>query len=157
MKKIFFIFASFFIVNFLNACSVSSGVPMDELSEEGRFQYKNKDLGFEISLPDTFEFYQVQRKNTDEYSEIEFFVPTSDMAYPQEVQSYAKPLMLRFYKNETWEKFDKREYVESVFFQLPSDKTGKFFIKFWKTRPKDWEGKWNQEIEEEIKISFKVL
>ena len=46
---------------------------MDELGEDGKFSYQNKELGFKVKFPESFLYYQVQRKDTEEYKQIEFY------------------------------------------------------------------------------------
>jgi hypothetical protein len=153
MKKILLFLSIFFSLFILSSCGKVK--PMDKAEEDGKFHYENKDIGFEISLPDTFEYYQTQRKNTENYSEMEFFVPTSDTSYPQEIQGYGRPITIRFYEN--WKSETSKEYVEGTFELIQENKKGTYFLKFWKTVPADWQKSWSKDIELEIKNSLEFF
>lgn len=125
---------------------------MDQPAEDGNFHYRNKDLKFSLVLPPEFLYYQTQRKETDDFIDIEFFVPTSDTDYLQEVQSYAKLIIIRVFKKDYWE--DKN--YES-FYQKLKEKRGKIYtIRFWPEPPKDWLPKWSEEMKQNIIDGFKV-
>ena len=71
---------------------------MDELGRDNLYHYRNEELGFSLDLPPEFIYYQVERFNAADYTEIRFFVPTSDPNYVYEVvPSYAKPIVIRVY------------------------------------------------------------
>ena len=154
MKKAFLFFIAIVVSTSLSACNLNKVAPMDELDEDGKFYYQNKELGFKVKFPDTFIYYQVQRKDTEEYKQIEFYVPSSDSNYPQEIQSYVKPITVRVYNESAWEDYDKKVYVEDIYTSLGNNGGKKYFVLFWGERPKDWRDKWNNEIQNEILNSF---
>jgi hypothetical protein len=139
---------------FLGGCKKEVVQNMDELSADNKFHYKNQDLGFSLTLQTEFQKYQTQRNKTDEYDEIEFFVPTADVAYPQEVPGYAKAVVVRVYTDAQWSKYDKKTFVSDTFKSLGSGNGKVFFIKFWKARPADMQGVWSDQKEAEIVSSF---
>lgn len=140
MKKILFLFLVSSL--FLTGCGAKKEeIDMSKKNADNKYNYQNKDLGFEVFLPGTFEYYQVQRKNEDNYVDIEFFVPTADVDYPQEIQSYAKPLVIRIFDGKSWEDLDEEARIN---FQEVNNKNGKIYaVKFWSNLPKDWSGKWS--------------
>lgn len=154
MKKII-IFLLLFSVIFLAGCKKQAVQNMDELSADNKFHYQNQELGFSLTLQAEFQKYQTQRSKTEEFDEIEFFVPTADTAYPQEVQGYARAIVVRIYTNEQWSRYEKKTFVGDTFKSLGSGSGKTYFIKFWKARPTDWIGKWSELKENEIISSFK--
>lgn len=154
MKKILFLFLVSSL--FLTGCGTKKEeIDMAKLTADGEYHYQNKDLGFEIFLPETFQYYQVQRINKDEYTDIEFFVPTADIDYPQEIQSYAKPVVARVFNGESWDGLDDETKIN---FQEIGSKGKKIYgIKFWQNIPKDWQGKWNDSARSQIINKFVVI
>lgn len=148
-KALFFIF----IVS-LVALSGCGRVAMDELGKEGTYRYRNKDMGFALSLLPEFEYYQTQRKDFSEYRELEIFVPTTDTAYQQEVPGYAKPIVVRILKNEIWEKMDGEERTE--FSKIGEKRETMYLLKFWDEIPDDWAQKWSKDMESQIIDSFQI-
>ena len=128
---------------------------MDQLGEDGQYRYQNRDLGFSISLPPEFEYYQVQRKQTAEFIDIEFFVPTSDLSYPQDVPGYAKPIVVRIFTAKAWQEMGSDE--DKIIYQKVKEKGKKIYtIRFWDKIPTDWNNKWSEEMKNTIKSSFKI-
>lgn len=128
---------------------------MDKLNTEGFYHYTNRGLGFGLFLPPEFEYYHVQRKNTENFVDIEFFTPTADTSYYQEIQSYAKPIVVRVWNQKYWNELemddDKRAFIET------GRKRSKVYtIKFWDAVPNDWEEKWSQEMGQGIIDRFEV-
>ena len=123
--------------------------------EKGNYHYENSDLGFKVSLSKEFQYYQVQRKNKEEFVDLEFFLPTSDIKYPQEIQSYGKPMIIRVYTKEGWDKGAKDNFDKS-FKKLSETTTKTYLIKFWKEYPDDWKKRWNKSVEEGILKSFEA-
>lgn len=139
---------------FLVGCgsSVGNESAMDQPAEDNKYHYKNHDLGFQVTLPFSFEYYQTQRKEAESYTDIEFFVPTSDKEnYSGEVPGYAKPIVVRVFDSEEWENVDK----QGRFNKLSEDNGLVYAIDFWDNIPKDWQEKWNESVKSEIKESFK--
>ncbi|MEI7498110.1 MAG: hypothetical protein WCK11_02405 [Candidatus Falkowbacteria bacterium] len=118
--------------------------------QDGKLHYTNQDLGFELYLPKQFEYFQTQRKNLAEYTDVEFFAPTSDMGYKQEVQSYGKFLIVRVKKQAATK-------PDTGFMEAPNNQSGKFWLQFWEKQPKDWSKKWNKEVQKDIINTFKAL
>jgi len=157
MKKFKIFFFVFLLSIVLSACGQKSEVLiMDKPADDGKYHYSNKDLSFSLTLPEDFIYYQTQRKQTVEYSDIEFFVPTGDKKYNQEVPGYAKPIVLRVYSDENWEENIKNDPY-SDFFEVLGDKKDKVYvIRFWQDIPSDWQGKWSEDMKNKIKESFKI-
>lgn len=134
---------------FLSACAKKEVYNMDQLAPDGMYHYTNQSLDFSVDLGSDFIYYQTQRNDNKSYSEVEFFVPTSDRNYPQTIQSYGKFLVVRIYNEGEYEKDDSREYLGKK-----KDKT--FVAILWETIPVDWQEKWNDEVKKEIISSFKI-
>ena len=131
---------------------------MNVLSADGSFHYQNKDLKFSLALPADFNYYQVQRKDTPDYIDIEFFVPTTDKGYEQELSDYAKPVKVRIYKNkDAWSEVAKAQGDEPIFIKVGETKEYVYTLNFWKTRPIDWQPKWSDEMKKKIEDGFKIL
>ena len=154
-KSIIILVIIFIIVLALTDCG--TGIRnMDELADDGKYHYQNKRLGFAINLPSEFQYYQTQRKNTDYYIDIEFFVPTSDETYPQEVPGYAKSILVRIMSRDAWESVEDNEEYSSIF-QKIGDKGDKVYtIVFWDKIPTDWQDKWGEKLKDEIVESFDI-
>ncbi|MEA3449495.1 MAG: hypothetical protein U9Q85_00715 [Patescibacteria group bacterium] len=153
MKKILTIIL--FFVFILSACGQKQAVPMDQLSEDGKYHYKNEQLGFWINFPEEFIYYQTQSNNLGNYIDMEYFVPTGDREYPQTVKSYARAVMIRV--------IDKTDYDDALaedtsvigFEKIAETSNRLYFIDFWNTVPKDWIDKWSEGMRQEIEKSFK--
>ncbi|MFW5888350.1 MAG: hypothetical protein ACOCVY_01395 [Patescibacteria group bacterium] len=154
MRKIFF--ASFFLMMaiFLSGCGSSTAgnkPTMDELAEDDKYHYQNPDLGFQVALPSSFEYYQTQKKETDGYTDIEFFVPTSDESNSfSEVAGYAKPMTVRIFDKEEWKNIDE----EGRFQKIDENGDSVYTVHFWDDIPADWQDKWGENTEAEIEKSF---
>lgn len=134
------------LVLILSACG--SDTAMDQPAENGNFHYKNQSLGFEVTLPPSFEHYQTQRREKNDYTEIVFLVPTSDTSAFQVVSGYAKPMTVRVYKQEKQDYGDFREFAQ---------KGGNYYaVDFWGQIPQDWQDQWSEEVKNKIKRSLKL-
>jgi hypothetical protein len=153
MKKIFLLTL---ISGLLLAGCGSKDLAMDQLAEDGKYHYHNKRLGFAINLPSEFQYYQTQRKNTDYYIDIEFFVPTSDEAYPQEVPGYAKSILVRIMSDYSWGSVEDNEEYRSIFQKVGEKGDKVYTIVFWDKIPTDWQDKWEEKLKVEIIKSFTV-
>lgn len=126
-------------------------INMDELSSDGQFHYKNDSLGFSVSLPKEFKYYQTQSKKEQDFQVLEIYVPTSDRTYQQEVSGYGKAIEVRAYPESKWNKDDFGNNAKDV-----GKKNGLVYeMILWKNIPKDWEQKWNKDMEKSIFDSFK--
>ena len=123
---------------------------MDQPASDGQFYYSNKELGFSLVLPAQFEYYQVQRLETEDYIDIEFFVPTVDSETFLNLVGYAQPLVVRIFKKE---QIDELGFYEKI----AEENNWIYTMKFWQTIPSDWTEKWSEEIKQEIKKSFKII
>ena len=151
-KKIFF--ARLIILTiFLSACSAPKPA-MDQLNKNGQYHYVNEDLGFSLDLPADFIYYQTQRKTKPEYTDIEFFVPTSDRLYRQEVEGYAKPIIVRVYQKAYWEK-NQNDKTQTGFTEIGQNRLNVYTIKYWDQVPSDWQKKWSKDQIDNITKSFK--
>ena len=147
-KKILFTIILLLMV-FLTACAKKEVYNMDQLAPDGNYHYTNKDLGLSVDFGEEFKYYQTQRNDNKAYSEIEYFVPTSDREYPQQIQSYGKFLVVRIYNKNEYDENDNHEYF--------GEKNKKIFVGiFWEEIPSDWTNKWSDEIKQKIIASFKI-
>ncbi len=129
-------------------------VYMDKPAEDGKYHYQNKDLGFAVILPSEFIYYQTQRKETNDYVDIEFFVPTT-IEYRHEVPGYGKPMVVRIFEKQAWE--DVEDNDKTSIYNMIGEKKGKVYtIKYWEFPPDDWSEKWTDDIENGIVESFKI-
>jgi len=146
MKKYYIVFV-LFIALFLGGCGKNKEpekVLMDELDNTGYYHYTNIELGFGVYLPKEFEYYHVQRKVTNNYTDTEFFVPTSDKNYPQEIQSYAKPIIVRIWDKDVWNNAVENG-SDTGFIEKGKHGQKIYTIKFWKNIPIDWQDNWKSE------------
>ena len=129
--------------------------PMDELNAENLYHYQNKDLGFEMYLPQDFIYYQTQRNNNDDFSELIIYVPTADTSLPTELQSYAKPVIVRIFNKKYWdESLNDEEREGYVKVGEKGDKV--YTLLFWQKIPSDWTVKWTDDMKQTIIDNFQV-
>jgi len=157
MIKKKFIFLIFVFALFLTGCGKEP--IMDQPAEDGNFHYRNKDFGFNLTLPPEFLYYQVQRKETGDYTDLEFFVPTADQNYYQDVAGYGKVVVIRIFDKNKWEQMGEEGIYQKVGEKkswLPGKKDKIYTIKFWNEAPVDWQTKWSEEMEKKIIEGFEV-
>lgn len=149
-----FLFLCFFVL-ILAGCGQKKETLMNRPAGDGNFHYQNKDLGFAVTLPPEFSHYQTQRKKSGDFIDLEFFVPTSDVDYRQEVPGYGKPIVVRIFKKEAWKKVGKTGEMSD--YKKMGEKDGKVYaVKFWKKAPKDWNDKWTIEMKKKILEFFEI-
>ncbi len=152
MNKKFLFSIILFLLLLTTACSRSGygeDILMDELASDGKYHYTNKALGFSVNFPEQFIYYQTQRADTEKYMQVEFFAPTSDRAYPQQIQSYGKFLVVAVYNSN--------DYEENKDHEIFGKKDKKTFVgTFWENAPSDWSEKWSEKTKQEIISSFKI-
>ncbi len=152
-KKILSLFFTLFIfVLLLSGCGQENPF-MDLSREDGTYFYENRDLGFSLVLPPEFIYYQTQRRETADFTDLEIFVPTSDTAYSQEVTGYAKPIVIRIFNKDYWQSSAGNE---SLYQKLGESKKGVYTIDFWLDIPLDWQTKWSEEMKQGIIDNFKI-
>ncbi len=154
MKNLFLFPIILIIALSLSGCGCRKAPAMDQLFENGAYHYRNKDLGFTIVLPAEFEYYQTQRKETEEFVDLEFFVPTADTDYLQEVPGYAKPIVIRIFSRDVWESVSSGD--EALYQKLGDKGKRVYTIRFWQELPVDWQGKWSEEMRSKIIDGFEV-
>lgn len=140
---------------FLSGCGRQE--PMDQVVN-GQYNYRNEAYGFELDLPEEFIYYQTQSKSgqrktgeiTTDWHDIEFFVPIGDRTYAQEVPGYGKAMVVRVFEIGKYQKGDD--------FEVLVDTGGRVYaVAFWKNIPADdWRQKWNSDIAQKIKKSFRI-
>lgn len=135
----------------LSGCG-SSNTPMDKQAEDGNYYYENNSLNFAVTLPSEFEYYQTQRKEVEDYVDIEFFIPTSDTQYTSQVPGYARPFTVRVFDQEVWEE----EVNSDAYEQVGSQNDYVYSIKFWEETPNDWQDKWTEDMKQGIIDSFQL-
>jgi len=153
-KKSIFLFFCFLVLLVLSGCG-GPQYNMDQPADDGNFHYTNKDLGFSLVLPPEFLYYQTQRRQVGEFVDLEFFVPTSDTTYLQEVAGYAKPIVVRIMDNKEWRK-QEDIYKANLYEKIGEKKGMAYLIKFWKNPAQDWLGKWSMSMKEDIVSKFEV-
>ncbi|MCK5211824.1 hypothetical protein KAJ89_03925 [Candidatus Parcubacteria bacterium] len=152
MKRKLFVLV--FLLFIISACAKQPN--MDELSDDNKYYYRNNELSFNITFPEEFEYYQTQRQNYQEYVVMEYFVPTSDVDYPMDVPSYAKPVEVRIFLSENWDEILESETGGTKYFKLGEKDGQTYTIKFWELIPKDWTQRWNNELKQGIIDSFEI-
>lgn len=156
MKKYCLFFIFLISVLSLSACSCSKLPAMDQLTEDGIYPYRNDDLGFTINLPAEFKYFQIQRKDASNYIDIEFFIPTTDKDYVQEVPDYAKPIVIRIFQQSDWQGILKGDEDNLLYEKIGEKGDRVFTIQFWQKIPADWADKWNEEMRKKIVDNFEV-
>lgn len=150
MEKLKKIFIAVFVLSLLiTGCSKKSAY-MDRPAEDGRYYYQNKDLGFKVTLPAEFIYYQTQRVATEDYIDIEFYIPTSDTEFVQSVPGYAQAFVVRVYKKAGWDKVNHNE-ATAIYkkFGTSGDYTLTYHLA--DNMPKDWQEKWTEDFKNSIK------
>lgn len=151
MKK-FFVILLFFSL-FLSGCGRDKE---QNTTESPNLKYENRDLGFSLDLPSEFEYFQTQRKVVGEYTDLEIFVPTSDRGYAQEIQSYAKPVVIRIMDKNEWDE-NVKSLEENLYQNIGGKKDIVYTIRFWTEIPSDWISKWNDGMKQNIIENFKII
>jgi len=128
---------------------------MDELSGDNKYHYQNEMLGFSVSLPASFEYYQTQRTDSERYKELEIFVPTNDTSQHEEVSGYANPVTVRVYPGSAWQQMRDAAQGEG-FAKVKEAGSRVYAVKFWQETPSDWQDKWSKDTENDILGGFKV-
>ncbi len=155
MKRIIFFCVILFCAIALTGCG-KNDQDMKQLTEDNSYHYRNGGLGFEMILPAEFEYYQTQRKETPDFIDIEIFVPTSDVDYQQEVPGYGKPIVVRIFESSVWQSMSDGNEDKIIYKKLGEEKDKVYTIKFWDQVPKDWQGKWSEEMRDGIVDGFMV-
>jgi hypothetical protein len=127
----------------------------DRPDENGNYHYINKDLDFSLVLPPDFSYYQTQRKSNEDYTDIEFYIPTSDLNYHGDVPNYARIVVVRIFGLKTWEKIADSE--KSVYGKVGEKDERVYTIKFWEITPADWQDKWSDDIKNSIIKNFMLI
>jgi len=154
-RKFVFLVFCFLALLALSGCGGPKYEYMDRPADDGNFYYTNKDLGFSLVLPPEFLYYQTQRKSVGEFFDLEFFVPTSDTKYLQEVPGYVKPIVVRIMDKEEWQR-QEDIYNDNLYEKIGEKKNKVYLIKFWKNPSQDWLGKWSEDMKEKIKNNFEI-
>ena len=130
---------------------------MDQPAEDGNYHYQNKDLGFSLVLPSEFIYYQTQRTNFADYIDLEFFIPTNDTDYPQQVPSYAKPIIVRVFIDSDWQKVMEGQLSADKYEWLGEKNKRVYTVRFWDLVPDDWTDRWNKDVRQFLINNFKIL
>lgn len=155
MKNVTKILLILLVAFALSACQKKEVKDMSQVSSDGKFHYQNPDLGFSVDFPQVFQYYQVQRVNNDKYTEMQFFVPTADKNYPQQLKDYGRYMVIQIYEKNYWESLKDKKYIEDVYENLGEHDGRYYLVSFWKMEPSDWSGKWSMDVQREIVSSFK--
>lgn len=163
MKRKILVFSLIFLIIAVSAFALfwfknrPEKILMDELGPDGKYHYQNKDLGFALSLPAEFEYYQAQRRETPASLDLEIFVPTADEHYREAIPpSYGLIVSVKIFSREEWEKIT--DELEKAALHQVGEKYGRIYaLRFWSEAPLDWREKWNEEMKKEIIDSFKFF
>lgn len=155
MKKNLLLCLSLIII--LSGCFFGGKEPMDKPVEDGSYVYNNKGLGFSLTLPKEFIYFQTQSLEGQGYKDIEIFVPTSDKISAQEVEGYAKPIVVRVYKKDTWAEASKDENIKAMYQVVRENNNTVFTIKWWEKIPTDWQPRWTDEMKNQIVARFSEI
>ena len=131
---------------------------MNELAADGQYHYENRDLGFSLVLPKDFAYYQTQRTSNVGYTDLEFFVPTSDAEFSQSIPpSYGKPVVVRIFSSQK-DLESQGNITADGNAKIVGEKGGKIYLMiFWVTVPSDWKQIWNEGYRERLINNFKIL
>ena len=143
------------VVTFVLSGCGTKEVYMDQPADDGKYHYKNESLEFNLTLPEEFIYYQTQRKQEADNTIIEFFVPTNDLEYYQEVSSYAKAIVVRVFEKSDWDLIEK-DVLRKEYNNIKEVDDKVYTLKFWDKTPADWQNKWSLKLEDEIINGFKV-
>ncbi len=158
MKKSIVLALAVLIVACVTGCVLKQNkINMDQLAEDNNYHYRNKDLGFSLVLPVEFKYFQTQRKETDDYIDLEVYIPTSDRSCQQLVPGYARVITVRIFNDKDWQSILKSLGDNRIFYEI--DKKGKniYTVEFWSEAPFDWQNKWSKDMEEKIKANFNLI
>lgn len=134
----------------LTAC-LKQEPKVDVLAEDNKYHYRNDTLGFQINFPEEFQYYQAQRIETENFTDLEFLVPTGDINYPSEVVGLANPVTVKLFNQDYWQDVNQDLYIKVA------EKGDKIYaLEFWTNYPSDWVNKWNDQMKQEIVDSFKL-
>lgn len=135
---------------------------MDQLdTAQNVYHFKSESLGFQVDLPASFQYYQVQMKlgknskgeQTTDYRDMEFFIPARDRAFNDprntEVPGYAKVMIIRTY--------EKGKYQDQGFEKIIEGNDRTYAVKFWTNMPNEWKGVWTSKDADAIKQTIKVI
>ena len=141
MKKIAILFLP--ALFFLGACG--QAVNMDEQAKDGNYHYENFDLRFQVVLPPEFEYYQTQRKTEERWTDIEFFIPSNDIEFPQEIPNYWMPLVIR-----VWNEDDYAATLvpggTPLYTSFGTKRGYTYTYLFEENLPLDWKDRWSEDI-----------
>jgi hypothetical protein len=152
MKKIFIIFSLLSLLLVIPGCAKKP--MMDKLNEAGFYPYSNDELGFSLSLPKEFEYYQTQRTSFTNYTDLDIFVPTADTNYPEQIPGYAEPIIVRVYDKPA---YDALSASTSAMMVKAAERKGKVYsLIFWASAPSDWQGKWSDAMKQQLIDNFKL-
>lgn len=141
----------------LSACSnkKEKAQYMDRPAEDGKYHYSNERYGFSVTLPAEFEYYQTQSREQSDWNDIEFYVPTSDIEYYQEVPGYGKIMVARMYNKDFWKKI-KNDKDFSMYTEVGEMGDLVYTLTFWLQKPSDWKNKFTDDLKREIIDSFEL-
>jgi len=142
------------LIVILSGCQ--SKVNMDQLDEDSLYHYKNQDFKFSIDLPPEFIYYQTQRIAQKDYTDIEFYIPTSDTGYPTRVPSYGLVVTIRIFNTNEWQQVLENQINGESYEWLSEEANRVYTARFWQKIPSDWQDKWSDEMKQNIKNSFKL-
>jgi hypothetical protein len=155
MKKLYFLVLVVAVALIASGCGQNKKEMMDEINEKGYFHYTNDDLGFGFYLPREFIYYQTQRKDNDNFTDIEIWVPTTDSSAYGEVSGYTKPVTIRIFKKKYWNSSmdgqDKKDYEK-----IGENKDNVYTMLFWTKTSADWSQRWTEDMKKDLVEKFQI-
>lgn len=154
MTRRFFAIILFLGIIFLAGCGQQQ--LMDVPAEDGNYYYQNKDLGFNLTLPKEFIYYQTQRKQAENFTDLEVLVPTSDQVILQDVPGYLRPVTIRVFDKDFWNENQGENEFTNLYEKIGESRSRIYGIRFWQQIPSDWSDKWSDDIKNFIINNFEV-
>lgn len=152
MKKIFLI--SFLSLLLFITTGCGQKPLMDEVNKQGVYPYHNDFFNFDLSLPKEFQYYQTQRIDASNYTEVQILVPTSDTVIAQLIPNYAEPVAVRVFDSKVFAGLSDADKAGLI---KVGEKGGKVFtLKFWDKVPSDWKDKWTDAMKQQLINNFKL-
>ncbi|MFH1427935.1 MAG: hypothetical protein ABIG60_05430 [Patescibacteria group bacterium] len=154
--KIRYLLIFILFILFISGCGKKVEPIMDQPAEDGNYHYRNLDLNFNLTLPPEFIYYQTQREQTDDFVDIEFFVPVADKMYQEEVPGYANPITVRVFQKEYWDSLSSDSAEQLIYIELDKKDKKVYTIQFWENIPPEWREKWTEEMKDWIIDNFSL-
>jgi hypothetical protein len=156
MKKFYLLALLVVMALTVSACGKNKQEMMDELKADGYFHYTNEEMSFGMNLPRQFIYYQTQSKTTDNFKDIEVYVPTTDSAsYDPNVNGYVKVFTVRIFNEKYW-KDGMNDQERADYSKIGVKKDKVYTMLFWEKPSADWTPKWSEEMKKDLIEKFEL-